>query len=268
MRKNEQGSAGIVALLVGLAVFAVLGLTWLFSSMTSIDTGKIGVVTNYGKVTGKELSEGLTWIAPFGIESVTEYDVKTQKVEVSAAAATKDLQDVNATLVLNYQLQRGEVSKVHQTIGADYNDKLVLPAVQEVFKAASAKFTAQELITSRPEVKKVAYDALAARLSKYGITVQDLSIVNQQFSAEFNKSIESTQVAQQEVLKAKQELEKVRVDAEKQIAEAQAQAEAQRLKQATLTPELLQQEAIKKWDGKLPQYSTTGSSIFNLPAVR
>lgn len=263
---NEQGN--IVGVLVGIGVFVVIGLVGLFSAMESVDTGKVGVVTNYGKVTGRELSEGLSWITPYGVESVTSYDVKTQKDEVASSAATKDLQDVNATLVLNYRLNRGEVSKIHQTIGADYKDKLVLPALQEVFKAASAKFTAQELITSRPEVKKVAYDALKDRLGKYGITVQDLSIVNQQFSVEFNKSIESTQVAQQEVLKAKQELEKVRVDAEKSIAEAQAQAEAQRLKQQTLTPELLQQEAIKKWNGVLPQYSTSGSTVFGLPAVK
>ncbi|MCF8783234.1 prohibitin family protein [Rhodococcus ruber] len=244
--------------------------------MTSVGTGQIGVVTNYGKVTGRELSEGLSWIAPWGVEAATIYDVKTQKDEVQSQAATKDLQDVNGTLVLNYQLQRGEVSRMHQTVGEAYKDKLVLPALNEVFKSVSAKYTASELITNRAEVKKDVYDQLKARLEKYGITVQDVSITNFAFSAEFNKAIEAVQIANQQIARARQELETTKVEAEKQIQAAQGAAEAQRLQQQTLTPELLrkmeieaQNAAIAKWNGVMPTTNASGSgTIFNIPATR
>lgn len=247
-------------------ILSILGLITLFSAMNSVGTGKVGVVTNYGKVTGRELGEGLSWIAPWGVESVTDYDIKTQKDEVTAAAATKDLQDVNGTLVLNYQLNRGEVSHMHQTVGKDWKAILVLPAINEVFKAASAKYTASELITNRAEVKKDVVDNLTTRLKKYGITVQDVSITNFSFSAAFNQAIEGVQIANQKIAQARQELETTKVEAEKQIAEAQAQAESQRLRQQTLTPEILQQQAISKWNGVMPQYSGSGSNLFfNIP---
>lgn len=251
-------------------VIALLLLITLFSSMESVGTGKIGVVTNYGKVTGRELSEGLSWIAPWGIESATEYDIKTQKDEVQSAAATKDLQDVNGTLVLNYQLNRGDVSKIHQTIGKDYKDKLVLPALNEVFKSVSAKYTASELITNRAEVKKDVYDALKARLEKYGITVQDVSITSFTFSKAFNDAIEAVQIANQKIAQAQQELAQAKVDAEKKITQATADAEAQRLQQQTLTPELLQKMAIDKWDGKLPTTNASGNGglLFNIPVSK
>lgn len=250
-------------------VVAVLLLVTLFSSMEGVGTGKVGVVTSYGRVTGRELTEGLSWIAPWGIENVTEYDVKTQREDASAAAATKDLQDVNATLVLNYRLNRGKVSDVHQNVGKDYKKTVIEPQLQEVFKSVSAKFTASELITNRAEVKKEVTEKLRTILEKDGrYILQDVSITNFSFSAEFNEAIEAVQIANQKIAQARQELETVKVEAEKSIAEARAQAESQRLKQQTLTPELLQQEAIKKWDGKLPVYATNGNAFFNIPTGR
>ncbi len=250
--------------LVGAVV--LLGLITLFSSIRSVDTGRVGVVTSYGSVTGRELTEGLSWVLPWGANNVTEYDIKTQKVEATSQAATKDLQDVNATIVLTYALNRGKVSDVHQNVGADFQKIEIDPQVQEAFKAVSARYTASELITERAKVKEEVLKNLQDRLESKGrYNIQDIAITNFAFSAEFNKAIEAVQIANQKIAQARQELETVKVEAEKQIAEAQARAEAQRLQQQTLTPEILQQEAIKKWDGKLPVYATDGGSFFNIP---
>lgn len=250
---------------VGLVLFAVLvilGVVTLFSSMRMVGTGEVGVVTQYGKVTGRELSEGLSWVAPWGINNVTKYDVKNVKEEVESKAATKDLQDVSGTLVLNYQLQRGEVSNMHKTVGKEYKDKLITPALNETFKAATAKYNASELITRRAEVKEDVYNQLKERLEKYGISVLDVSITDFSFSAEFNKAIEAVQIANQEVAKAKQQLEQAKIDAEKKIAQAEGAAQAQRLQQQTLTQELLEQQWIEKWDGKLPTYTGNGANFY------
>ena len=246
-------------------IFLLLLITF-FSSMRSIDTGKVGVVTRYGKVTGRELGEGLSWVAPWGIDNVTEYDIKKLKVDASVAAATKDLQDVTATIVLTYNLNRGEVSDTHKTVGEKYQSIEIDPQVQEAFKATTAQFTNSELITRRPEVKEEVLKNLRKRVEGTGrYTISDIALTNFQFSKAFNDAIEAVQVANQKVAQAEQELRTTKVEAEKSIAEAQAKAEAQRLQQQTLTPEILQQEAIKKWDGKLPVYSTNGSTLFNLP---
>lgn len=266
MRSNEKGSAlaGFIAVLVILG--AILGLITLFTSMRFVGTGEIGVVTSYGKVTGRELTEGFAWVGGWGTNNVTKYDIKTQKEEVSGiAAATRDLQDVTGTVVLNYQLEAGKVSEIHKTVGVTYKDKLITPALNEVFKAATAKYNASELITKRAEVKSDITTTLTERLKKDGISVTAVNITNFSFSAEFNKAIEAVQVANQEVAKAKQQLEKARIDAEKTIQQAKAAAEAQRLQQQTLTSELLYKQWVEKWDGKLPEYVGGNAAILNLP---
>jgi regulator of protease activity HflC (stomatin/prohibitin superfamily) len=234
--------------------------------MRSVDTGKVGVVTQMGRVTGRELSEGFSFVAPWGFNNVTEYDIKTLKTEAESKAATKDLQDVSATVVLNYRLERGKVSEMHQTVGEKYQDILVAPALQEVFKSMAAKYTATESITERPALKADVVEGLTERLKKYGISVQDVSLTNFAFSEAFNNAIEATQVANQNVARMRQELESVKVQAEKDITAAQGAAEAQRLQQQTLTTEILQKQAIEKWDGKLPTtYAGDNGTLFNIP---
>lgn len=260
----KQVVGGVVVLII-----AILALVTFLTSLRSVDTGKVGVVTSFGKVTGRELSEGVSFVAPWGFNNVTEYDTKTQKVEAETPASTKDLQDVKAKIVLTYTLNRGKVSEVHQQVGKDFQAKEIDPQVQEAFKAVSAKYTASELITERAQVKKEVVESLRDRVQANGrYTIQDVAITDFSFSVAFNQAIEAVQIANQNIAKARQELETTKVEAEKTVAEANARAEAQRVQQQTLTPEILQQEAIKKWDGKLPVYSTDGQAFFNIPTGR
>lgn len=239
-----------------LTIFAIVLfiLITIITSVRVVGTGQVGVVTQYGRVTGRELSEGMSLVLPWGLNNVTVYDIKVQKETVTSTAASQDLQDVSSEIVLNYQLERGSVSRVHQTIGAQYVDKIVTPAINEVFKAASAKYTASELITERSRLKAEAYETLVGRLKPYGIRVSELSIVDFKFSANFSKAIEEKQVAQQNAERAKFNLEAARTD-----------AEAQRAQSETLTQQYLQKQAIEKWDGKLPTYMGGGESVFNIP---
>lgn len=246
---NTKGYKKIVWIVVAFVV-----LWGLFSTFRTIDTGKVGVVTQFGHVTGRELDEGLSAVLPFGVNDVTVYDVKVQKEVADTQAATKDLQDVTAEVVLNYHLNRGEVSKVHQTIGAMYKDRIITPALSETFKGASAKYNASELITERATVKKDVYDQLNARLSKYGILVDDVSITNFKFSDSFAKAIEEKQVAQQNAERAKFNLDAAQTDAQAQAAQS-----------ATLSENYLRKLAIDKWDGKMPNAISGGGTIFSIP---
>lgn len=238
---------------VGILVLVLI--VWgIFSGIRTIDTGKVGVVTQFGHVTGREISEGLALVWPFGVNDITVYDIKVQKEIADTQAATKDLQDVSAEVVLNYHLNRGEVSKIHQTIGALYKDRIITPALSETFKGASAKYNASELITERAAVKKDVYDQLNARLSKYGIVVDDVSITNFKFSDSFAKAIEEKQVAQQNAERAKFNLEAAQTDAQAQAAQS-----------ATLSEGYLKKLAIEKWDGKMPTAIGGNGTLFNIP---
>lgn len=245
---------GLIKKLIILAVLFFVAL-WLFNASTvTIGTGKIAVMTRFGKVTGQELGEGFHFKNP--LDTATSYDIKVLKEETDAAAASKDLQDVRSTLVINYRLEAGKVSEIHKTIGIYYKEKLIDPAVQEVFKGATAKFDATQLITDRQTVKADAYNELVSRLGRYGIIVQDLSITNFSFSPEFANAIESKQVAAQEAERAKFNLDKANLDAQAQAAQ-----------KTSLSAELLQKYAIDKWDGKMPNY-VGGGAVFNIPLTR
>jgi prohibitin 1 len=221
---------------ISAAIVLLLAITF-FTMIRVVGTGQVGVVTQYGRVTGRELTEGMSFVAPWGINNVTMYDV----------------QDVSSQIVLNYTLDRNSVSKVHQTIGATYVDKVISPAINEVFKAASAEYTASELITRRSEVKNDAQTTLTERLKPLGINVSQLSIVDFRFSDNFSKAIEEKQVAQQNAERAKFNLDAAFTDAQAQKAQSE-----------TLTAEYLQKQAIEKWDGKLPTYLGS-DTVFNIP---
>lgn len=230
-------------------VAGLLLLVLVFRSTVQVGTGQIAVMTRFGRVTGQELGEGFHLQNP--LDRPNKYDVKVQREDAQAEAASKDLQDVHATLVLNYSLNAGSVSQIHQKVGVDYANKLIDPAIQEMFKAASARFNATELIQQRAEVKKLATDLLRNRLADHGINVtpEGLSITNFRFSREFTDAIEAKQVAQQHAQRAQFNLQAAKID-----------AQAQRVQGAALTQLFLTKQFLEKWDGHLPNVMTGDSN--------
>lgn len=255
---------------IGIGV-ALAVLLFFILCFRTVDAGRVGIVTRFGEI-NRTVHSGIALKLPWPIERLEKWQIRVQKEEQESKAATTDLQDVSATLALNYSLDSDTAIRVYKEIGSEYREKIIIPALQESFKGASANYTAAELITKRPEVKAKAFEVIKARLAQYDIRVIDLNIVNFAFSPQFNQAIEATQVAQQQAEKARQDLERIKVEAEQRISQAQAEAESQRLQRETLTPELVelrrieaQTKAIEKWDGKLPTTQAGDGTLFNIP---
>src|SRR3990167_28323 len=245
-------------------VIAIILLILILNSIVLIRAGHVGVLTRFGAVTGANFEQGLHFKVPF-VEGIHVFDIRVMKEQVEAAAASKDLQEVRSTIALNYHLDGSKASDVYRDIGTQYKERIIDPAVQEAFKFTTAQFTAEELITQREAVKSKARDFLKERLAEFDILVDELNIVNFDFSPEFNAAIEQKQVAQQNVEKAKQDLKRIEIEAQQRIAEAQGQARAQRLQQLSLTPLYVQFKALEKWDGKLPTVTGGGLPFINIP---
>lgn len=246
---------GKLVLTIGIPV--VIAVVLLLSMFRTIGAGEIGIVTRLGEV-NRVAESGLMVKIPF-VESVIKMDTRIQKKEAKSSAVTKDLQDVEATLALNFSINKEVALNLYKEVGVNYEANIIEPVLHESFKAGTAKYTAEGLITNRAEAKEEILAVVKERLVPYGITVADLNIVNLDFSQAFNQAIEEKAVAQQQVEKAKQELEKAKVEAEKKVAEAQAEAEAQRLQQQTLTDLMVKKQFIEKWNGQLPNYNGDGS---------
>lgn len=235
-------------IIVGLSL--ILLLIILFGSWFTVGAGEIGVVTRFGEVQ-RVAESGFNFKLPL-IDSVTMMETRIQKEEVNSSAVTKDLQDVDAALALNYSIDKETALKLYKEVGVNYKDNIINPVLHESFKAGTAQYTAEGLITNRSEAKEKILGVVKNRLEGYGIVIADLNITNLNFSDAFNKAIEEKAVAQQQVEKAKQDLERVKVEADQKIAKAKADAESQKLQQQTLTDLMIKKMFIEKWDGKLP----------------
>lgn len=217
----------------GIVVIAFIAFL-ILNPIVIINAGHRGVVLNLGAVSNDIMGEGVHWRTPIA-QSVKEVDIRIQKEEVDASAASKDLQTVTAKLALNYHLSAENVNRLWQSVGSHYKVRIIDPAIQEAIKAATAKYTAEELITKRSQVKDDTKIALTERLSKEYILVDELSIINFDFSESFNSSIESKVVAEQNALAAQNKLKQVQFEAEQRISQAKGEAEAIKIQAQAIT---------------------------------
>ncbi|HEY9827822.1 MAG TPA: prohibitin family protein [Stenomitos sp.] len=228
-------------------------LALLSSFFVIVNAGERGVLMRFGQVQNTVLSEGIHPIVPI-VHTVEKLSVRIQNQESSAEASSKDLQDVFTDVALNWHIFPEEVSLAFQNIGDQTAivDRIINPAVEEVLKAVMATYTAEEIITKRGAVKAEVDQALTARLRPYHVAVDDISLVHVHFSERFSDAVEAKQVAEQEAKRAEFVALKALRQAEANVNLARGEAEAQRLLQQSLTPDLIERQAIEKWDGNLP----------------
>ena len=254
-----------------IAASAILAVILLLSCFTIVPVGSTGVIKTLGRVTDKTFGNGLHLKAPL-IQSVVKVNNLIQIREIDADAVSKDLQAVSARIAVNYKVTPAASVGIVRTIGASvYEDTILVPAVQECVKSVTAKYTAEGMITERGKVSAEIAKTLEDKVSAYGIVVQEVNIVNFDFSEAFNKAIEEKQVAQQELIRVETEQKQLVVKAEAAakaaeaqaraiLVQAEAQAEANAKLAASLTSVLVEYEKIQKWDGVLPRVSG-GSAI-------
>lgn len=237
-------------LIGGFILFILLIIAWPFGT---IGAGERGVLLRWSAVTGKVFDEGLFVRIPVS-DRVIVMDVKIQKEQIEATAASKDLQSVTSIVALNFHINPDKVANIYQEVGADYKIRLIDPALQESVKASTAKYTAEELITKREQVREEIRNHVKDKLATRGIEVDDFNIVDFSFSRSFNEAIEAKVMAEQSALAAKNKLEQIKFEADQKIAEAKGKAEAIRIESIALkdNPQVLQLRALEKWDGKLP----------------
>lgn len=261
-------AAGLAALIIA------------FNSFTIVPAGHTGVVLTLGEVSKTSYDAGFHLKIPF-VQTVETMSNKIQVYETPASAVSKDLQTVSSNIAVNYRLVSSDSASMYEDVGKDYKTVLIAPVVQECMKSATAKYTAEQLITERQAVGDEVKTALELKLKDYGIYIEKFNIVNFDFSEEFNSAIEAKQVAEQNLLKTETEQKQVKViaqtDADKKIitakaeaeailAQAQAQADANKLLEESLSDKVIAYEQIQKWDGVMPKVTGgTSGLMINVP---
>ena len=246
-------------------VIGLIALMIIFGSFGTIGAGERGVLLQFGAVQNKIFGEGLYFKIPF-VHEVVKIDVKIQKDEVAASASSKDLQIVTSKIALNYHLSPESVNKIWQEVGKNYNVRIIAPSIQEAVKAITAKFTAEELITKREEVKEQIKMNLAERLLEHAIIVDEFNIIDFYFSPAFNAAIEAKVTAEQLKLKADRDLERIKIEKEQMITSAEGKARAILIEAQALiaNPKVVELRWIEKWNGEVPQYWGQASPFIGL----
>lgn len=246
------------------AAMGVLGVIVVAAScIASVPTGHTGVVTTFGKVENYTFEAGLHFKNPFS--KVVNMDNRTQKGSLEMVCFSSDIQEVQVLYTVNYQIQKNNAQTLYKTIGKDYYNTVVTPCIQEAIKTVSAKYNAEDLIGSRAKLAVEVEQTLAEKLKKYNIDVMSTAIENMDFTDAFTNAVEEKQVAAQNKLKAETEAEQKLIEAEAAakalLIAAEAEAKANEIIANSLTDDVLYQQWLEKWDGKLPQVAGSDANV-------
>lgn len=241
----------------------LIGLVVSLSGCAVVSPGERGISIFMGKASSEVIEPGWCLWIPF-IRGIVTMNVQIQKTDIQASASSRDLQEVATHAALNWHINPSDAVKLYTNIGGEDSivNQIIVPAFNETLKQATAKKTAEEVISKRGELKAEVDEALISRLKGYGIYVDDINIVDVKFGEDFSHAIEAKQVAEQRSKQAIYEAQKAANDATAEINRARGQAEAQRLLKQSIDKDLISLKAIEKWDGHFPTYMAGGALPF------
>lgn len=278
--------AAVAVILVGLFVDLMEPV---YGFLGRVPTGCVGIVTRFGKIKDDSLSEGLHVKGFF--DRITSLSTRTQKTQSNFSAFSKDIQQVDLQIPVNYNVDKATAVKLFKQVGSDYSDKLITPAVIEQTKVVFSRYTAEGLVSNREELSNSIFDLLRQELEKNGITVSMVAVEDIDFTDAFTNAVEQKQVATQNKLtaqteqerltaetQAKAERQKIQAEAEAEVArtkadaeayatkvKADAEAEANKKLAESITADLIRYLYANGWNGQLPETLLgEGANVFSV----
>jgi len=252
--------------LFGIGALAILLLIVYFATVKIVPAGYVGVVTNFGAVQNETLDPGLHFVTPF-VQNVHQVNTQVQAHSFQEIdAASQELQTVKLTGKVNFAIDARHAADLYQNVGLDFAGKLLDPSFNDFIKTIVPTYPVNDILKNRDAIRDKTKDRLNQAVNPYGITIVAVQITDIRFSAEFEKAIEAKQVAQQQVQTQSQILEQKKIQAQQAVVDADGQAKANLILNASLTPTLVQWAEIQKWDGKLPQVTGGASPFVSLNA--
>ncbi|MBQ8684490.1 MAG: prohibitin family protein [Clostridia bacterium] len=270
MKNTEKKFKLPKGIAVGAAI-VIVALIVVANALVIVQPGHTGVVVTLGKVNDNVMQEGIHLKIPF-VQDVVQISNRIVKLQVDTEAFSSDLQTVSTTLAINYRVDSAKSYSIYKNIGASYEDVLVVPAVNEVLKAITAKYTAEQSVTNRALISDGLVEGLNEKLNEAGLYVTDVNIINFDFSEAFITAIEEKQVAQQQLLKAETEKQTAITNAEAEAEAIRIRAEAEAAANKVLTESLseliLEYNKLEKWNGELPMVTGDADPFISLDGLK
>ncbi|HKS71735.1 MAG TPA: prohibitin family protein [Terriglobales bacterium] len=242
--RTIDGNPGGAMRLIGLGIAAFLVIMLLFSAVTRVGTGHVGVLTLFGRVTGEMLPEGMHLINP--LKTNNEMSIQTQTLKESAAVPSSEGLVMNLDTSLIYHVDPSKASQVFQKIGPNYESVLIEPNLRAAIRESTASHTANALYTGEREmVAKQIYDQLTGLLAQRGFVVESILLRDIQLPATLKASIEAKQQAEQEALAMNFRLQKETQEAQRKRIEAAGIRDFQQIVAQGISPQLLEWKGIE-----------------------
>lgn len=240
--------------LIGAGVLALFLLIGGCSSFRTVDAGEVGLVSHYGAISGETLQPGLHVVNPI-TTSVETMNITSQRKDGETSVYTQDIQTANVKYAVIYSLDPASAVRMRKTVGHDWEARLIQPAIESSIKTSFGSVNAINSIEKRPVLQDRVELLLRQALGPRGIRIENVQLTNIQFSGDFENAVEAAQVATQNAVAAKNQTVTITEQANQKVITAKADAEAMKIKSEALSsnPGLTQYEAVKAWDGHLPQ---------------
>lgn len=235
-------------------VVTLLVLVGILNCFTTIDVGERAVVVGFGQIK-ESMGQGFHFVNP--MYSVHRFEVRNNKYETTANAATADIQQADVSVAVNFNIDESKVAEIYSNYGDDFMAKVFAQNVQEAVKSSASKYNASELITKRDDFKAAVKDSLSAKMPNI-VIIDTVSITNIKFSDSFNQAVEAKVTAEQNALQAKANLEQKKYEADAITAAATAIEHAG-------GAGYIQLKWIEKWNGVLPTTQTGNGALISLP---
>ena len=257
-RKGFEVCELLIGVVIVFVILAILG-----NPISIVGVGERGVKVTLGRVSPQSYTEGVHFVTPF-ISKIHSMNVKTQKSNIATTVFTKDIQQARLTYVINYNLQSENAHNMYKQVGKDYKDTILVPIVEGTVKNVIGGWNASDLIANRAKATTDILLKLQEQLEDNFINVTDFQITDIDYSDSFEKAIEAKVTAEQEALKAKNVTVQIQEEAKQKVIAAEAEARSMQIRAQALAQNknLTEYEAVKKWDGKLPQYMMGNSVPF------
>lgn len=248
---------------IGMAIIISLFFILSGSMIRVIPAGHVGVAFNlFGGVEKRVLKEGLNFLIPF-VESVTIYDArkisynflddyeKSNVVGPSIKCQTNDGQNVSIDVTIITHLDKEKVWNLHQSIGKDYAERLIVPQTRSIFRNIVAKYPIDTVYTTgRTGLSKDAVDSLRRSFLKSGLHLDELLIRAIGFSPTFAEAVERKQIALQEAQRQNWIKKTAEKEKERKIIEGEGDAIAVSVKGMALQldPKIAELEFLEQLD--------------------
>jgi regulator of protease activity HflC (stomatin/prohibitin superfamily) len=241
-----------------------------------VQAGHVGVVTTFGSVEPLVLQPGFHFVVPFA-QRIVQVDTRVSPHTFKQIdAASQELQGVKLTGTLNYHLDGNKAYELYQNVGLEFATNIIDPAFSDFIKEVVPQYKVTDILIKRDEIRSLAKQKLGDNLSRYGIIVDDIYISDIAFSADYQGAIEKKQTAQQAVETERQILEQKRIQADQAVAEAngkaraavesaRGEADANRARAESISPQLIDYLRWTRWDGRLPMFQGGSQPLVSIP---